>query len=68
MFSNFFFLPESRAIYENYLINGTTFGEEKYGTARQATDDTIIWRMRIACWITKATHTHTHTHTHTQSI
>jgi len=22
-----------------------------------------IWRMRIACWITKATHTHTHTHT-----
>jgi len=22
-----------------------------------------IWRMRFACWITKATHTHTHTHT-----
>ena len=21
------------------------------------------WRMRIACWIPKATHTHTHTHT-----
>ena len=21
-----------------------------------------IWRMRIACWIPKATHTHTHTH------
>jgi len=21
----------------------------------------IIWRMRIACWILKATHTHTHT-------
>jgi len=20
-----------------------------------------IWRMRIACWIRKATHTHTHT-------
>jgi len=20
-----------------------------------------IWRMRIACWIPKATHTHTHT-------
>jgi hypothetical protein len=30
---------------------------EKYGTARQATDDNIIWRMRIACWITKATDT-----------
>jgi hypothetical protein len=27
-----------------------------------------IWLMRIACWITKATHTHTHTHTHTQYV
>jgi hypothetical protein len=27
----------------------------KYGTARQATDDNIIRRMRFACWITKAT-------------
>jgi hypothetical protein len=24
-----------------------------------------IWRMRIACWVVKATYTHTHTHTHT---
>jgi hypothetical protein len=31
---------------------------EKYGTARQATDDNIIRRMRFACWITKATGTH----------
>jgi hypothetical protein len=31
---------------------------EKYGTARQATDDNIIRRMRIACRITKATDTH----------
>jgi hypothetical protein len=30
----------------------------KYGTARQATDDNIIRRMRFACWITKATDTH----------
>ena len=29
---------------------------------------TIIWRMRIACWVPKATHTHTHTLTHSQSI
>jgi len=36
---------------------------EKNGTVRQATDDNIIQCMRIACWITKATHTHTHTHT-----
>jgi hypothetical protein len=34
---------------------------EKYGTARQATDDNIIRCMRFACWITKATDTHTHT-------
>ena len=31
---------------------------EKYGTARQATDDNIIRRMRFTCWITKATDTH----------
>ena len=30
---------------------------EKYGTARQATDNNIIRRMRFACWITKATDT-----------
>jgi hypothetical protein len=30
---------------------------EKYGRARQATDDNIIRRMRIACLITKATDT-----------
>ena len=32
---------------------------EKYGGARQATDDGITRRMRFACWTTKATHTHT---------
>jgi hypothetical protein len=31
---------------------------EKYGIARQATDDNIIQRMRLACWITKATDIH----------
>jgi hypothetical protein len=30
---------------------------EKYGRARQATDDNIIRRVRFACWITKATGT-----------
>jgi hypothetical protein len=30
---------------------------EKYGTARQATDDNTIRRMRFVCWITKATDT-----------
>jgi hypothetical protein len=31
---------------------------EKYGTVGQATDDSIIRRMRFACWITKAKSTH----------
>ena len=31
---------------------------KKYGTTRQATDINIIWRLRIACWITKATQVH----------
>ena len=31
---------------------------EKYCRARQATDDDVIRRMRIACWITKDTATH----------
>jgi hypothetical protein len=31
---------------------------KKCGRARQATDNNIIWRMRFACWITKATDTH----------
>jgi len=26
---------------------------EKYGTARQATDDNVIRRMRTACWLAK---------------
>jgi hypothetical protein len=31
---------------------------EKYGTARQATEENVIWLMRFACWIIKATNTH----------
>jgi hypothetical protein len=31
---------------------------QKHGTAGQETDDNIIRRMRVACWITKATKTH----------
>jgi len=39
----------------------------KYDTAAQATFSNTIWRMRFACWITKATHTNTHSHTHKHS-
>jgi hypothetical protein len=31
---------------------------EKYGRAKQATDDNRIGRMSFACWITKAKDTH----------
>ena len=31
---------------------------EKFGTAGRATDDNMISRMRIACWITETTDTH----------
>jgi len=34
---------------------------EKYGRAGHATDDSIIRRMRIACWMTKL-------QTHTQNM
>jgi len=47
MLNNFF--PENRAVYEMMW---------RHGTARQATDDKIIRRMRIVCWITKATNTY----------
>ena len=30
---------------------------EKYGIARQAKGDKVIWCMCIACWVTKATNT-----------
>ena len=33
-------------------------GKKKHGTARQATYNNVVRRMRIACWITKATDTH----------
>jgi len=48
-FGNFFF-PKSCRLWDNL---------EKCGTAIQATDDSIIWRMLFACWTTKATNTHT---------
>jgi len=31
---------------------------EKYGKARGATYDNMIWPMHLTCWTTKATDTH----------
>jgi hypothetical protein len=45
MFNNFFF---NRAVYETMWINML-----KRGSPQMA-----IWRMRIECWIPKATNTH----------
>ena len=39
--------PEKHSVYEIIM--------EQYGKSGQFTDDNIIWRMRIACWVTKAT-------------
>jgi hypothetical protein len=47
MFHNFF--RKSCCLWDNV---------EKYYIDREATHDNIIRRMRVACWITKATDTH----------
>jgi hypothetical protein len=47
-FNNFFF--ENRAVYERMWKNIVERGRPQ----------TTIWRMRIACWITKATNIHSH--------
>jgi hypothetical protein len=49
MFNNFF--PKIVPFLISYNV-------EKYGRARQATDDNIIRRVRFACWVTKPTDTH----------
>ena len=39
----------------------------KCGEARETADDEKIWRMRVACYISKATLAHAHTHSHAPS-
>jgi hypothetical protein len=48
VFSKLLFSLKSCSLWDNV---------EEYGRAWQATDGNIIRRMRIACWITKATDT-----------
>ena len=47
-------------MFNNFFRKKLRLGDyvEKCGTARQVTEGNIIWRMRIACWITKTTNTH----------
>ena len=47
----------------HFMFNGffslnRVYNLEKFCTARQATDDTIIRRVPFECWINKATYTH----------
>jgi hypothetical protein len=49
MFNNFFVFRKSCLLWSNVV---------KYGRARQAVDDNITRRTRMACWITKATDMH----------
>ena len=51
VFSNFF-LPRKSCFYEIMWEN----------IAERGRPQMTKWRMRIACWISKATNTHTHTH------
>ena len=51
MLSNFFFFRKSCRFCYNV----------KCGGAREATHDSTIWRMRVACWISKTAHAYTPT-------
>jgi hypothetical protein len=31
-----------------------------YGTTREDTDESVIWRTRISCWMATIIHTHQH--------
>jgi hypothetical protein len=63
MFNNFF--RKSCPLWDNV---------EKYGGTRGATNDVTIWRIRVACWLSRTACTHkptrlgmrAHTHTLTQ--
>jgi hypothetical protein len=60
MFSNIFFFFENRAVCEIMSKN----------MIRAATKNVITWRIRVACWISKATRTRMYTPTrpHTTQI
>ena len=54
MFNNFFFSKSCRL--EDNI--------EKYGKDKGATNDVTIWRIQVACRISKATCPHGHEHAH----
>ena len=54
MFSNFFF-SENHAVYEIMSKNVVE---------PEATNDVTIWRIRVACWISRSTSIHARAHAH----
>jgi hypothetical protein len=60
MSNNIFISPRKSFCLRDY--------DDRYDAARHATAGNIIWRMRFACPIIKATHTHTHTHSLSLSV
>jgi len=52
----------TRFMFNNFVFENVAFWDivEIYCRAGQATNDNIIWRMRSACWILKATLIHSH--------
>jgi hypothetical protein len=48
-------ISDNRAVYDNFKI---------FGGAREATSNVTMWRIRVACWISKAIRTHAHAHAH----
>ena len=54
--------PNTTFMFNTFSSNIVPFmnNVEKYGGARGATNDVTIWRVRVACWLCKATRAHTH--------
>jgi len=73
-----FFLEKKNIFHTNvvettatHILRSITFSSRKSCRLwdwERGKPQTTIWRIRIACWIPKATNTHTHTHTHTHRL
>jgi hypothetical protein len=56
----------ARFIFNNFFRKSYHLWDnvEKYSGDRGATNDVTIWRIRVACWISKAICTYAHAHVH----
>ena len=51
-------------MFSYFFRKSTVYNVEKYSGERGATNDVTIWRIRVACWISKAIYTYAHAHAH----